>query len=129
MKKEIIRREAIKFKDSGRTYKETTQFLKERFDYSITKMTLIRWMKRLNTSDWDLRDISQRPNKLSIKFSEANKEVVCNIRKKFGYDPKKTRIQAQNEGADMSISTVKRIIKQTGLSKGGFVRKDINLKN
>jgi transposase len=118
MKKEIIRREAIKFKNSGRTYKETIQFLKERFDYSITKMTLIRWMKRLDTSDWDFRDISQRPNKLSIKFSEADKEVVCSIRKKFGYGSKKIKIQAQNEGIDMSISTVKRIIKQTGLSKG-----------
>jgi transposase InsO family protein len=118
MKKEIIRREAIKFKNSGRTHKETIHFLKERFDYTVTKMTLIRWMKRLDTSDWDLRDTSQRPNKLSVKFSEADKEVVSRIRKKFGYGPKKTRIQAQNEGIDMSISTVKRIIKQTGLSKG-----------
>ena len=118
MKKEIIRREAIKYKNSGKTYKDTIRFLKERFDYSVTKMTLIRWIKKVCTTDWDLSDIPKIPNKLPIKFSEEEKEVVEGIRKNFGYGPKKTRIQAQNKGIDMSISTVKRIIKQTGLSKG-----------
>ncbi len=121
MKKEIIRREAIKYKNSGKTYKETIQFLKEKFSHSVTKMTLIRWMNRLYSSDWDLRDTSQKPSKLAVKFSEEEKKIVEKIRKNFGYGPKKTRIQAQNEGIDMSVSTVKRIIKQTGLSKGSVM--------
>ena len=118
MKKEIIRREAIKYKLKGNTYKQVIDFLKERFDYSVTKMTLIRWMKRVQETEWDFKDISQKPSKLPIKFSEEEKRVVEMIRKRFGYGPKKTRIQTQEEGIDMSISTIKRIIKQTGLSKG-----------
>jgi len=119
MKKEVIRREAIKYKLKGKTYKEAIEFLKERFDYSVTKMTLIRWMKRLNEDDnWDLKDTSQKPSKLPIKFSKQDKEEVSRIRKKFGYGPKKTRIQAQRSGIRMSLSTIKRIIKSSGLSKG-----------
>jgi hypothetical protein len=118
MKKEFIRREAIKYKNSGKTYKETIVFLKEEFDYSVTKMTLIRWMKRMYTTEWDLRDSLQIPKKLPIKFSDKEREVVIRIRKNFSYGPKKTRIQAQREGIDMSISTIKRIIKGSGLSKG-----------
>ena len=51
---------------------------------------------------------------------KTNKECqkLLGIRKNFGYGPKKTRIQAQSEGVEMSVSTVKRIIKQTGLSRG-----------
>ena len=118
MKKEIIRREAIKYKLKGNTYKQVIDFLKERFDYSVTKMTLIRWMKRVQETEWDLRDTSQKPSKLPIKFSKREKEIVTRIRKRFGYGPKKTRIQAQKEGVQMSISTIKRIIKSSGLSKG-----------
>lgn len=117
MKKHTVRREAIKYFENH-TYEETITYLKKRFDYDITRMTLYRWIKRLEADGWDLKDLSQRPNKLPVKFLEKEKNVVERIRKNFGYGPKKIRIQAQNEGVDMSISTVKRIIKQTGLSKG-----------
>ncbi|MBU0761306.1 MAG: DDE-type integrase/transposase/recombinase [Nanoarchaeota archaeon] len=118
MKKYVIRKEFLKLKINGKSYSQCKNELKERFGKNLTTRTLKNWWKRFNEREWDLEDISQRPNKLSIKFSEADKEVVCRIRKNFGYGPKKVRIQAQNEGVDMSISTVKRIIKQTGLSKG-----------
>ena len=118
MKKPIIRREFFKLKIHGRSYKECQEELENRFGKRFAIRTLKRWQKRLNETEWDLNDISQIPNKLPIKFSEEEKEIVERIRKNFGYGPKKTRIQAQNEGIDMSISTVKRIIKQTGLSKG-----------
>src|SRR3989344_1162990 len=118
MKKPIIRREFFKLKIHGRSYKECQEELENRFGKRFTIRTLKRWQKRLNETEWDLNDIPQIPNKLPIKFSEEEKEIVERIRKNFGYGPKKTRIQAQNEGIDMSISTVKRIIKQTGLSKG-----------
>ena len=118
MKKPIIRREFFKLKIHGRSYKECQEELENRFGKRFTIRTLKRWQKRLNETEWDLNDIPQIPNKLPIKFSEEEKEIVERIRKNFCYGPKKTRIQAQNEGIDMSISTVKRIIKQTGLSKG-----------
>ena len=82
MKKEIIRREAIKLKLQNKTSKEITIYLKQRFDYSLTRMTLNRWMKRFNQTDWDFRDISQRPKTIHHKFTEENKITVIAQRKK-----------------------------------------------
>jgi len=115
MKKSVLRREFIKLRIAGKTNKECQKLLGIDFD----RRTLRRWWNRFNEEDkWDLEDADKTPNKIQIKFTSREREVVTKIGKKFGYGPKKTRIQAQNGGVDMSISTVKRIIKQTGLSKG-----------
>ncbi len=115
MKKAVLRREFIKLRIAGKTNKECQKLLGINFD----RRTLRRWWNRFNEQDnWDLEDADKTPDKLRIKFSDREKEVVERIRKNFGYGPKKTRIQSQSEGVEMSISTVKRIIKQTGLSRG-----------
>ena len=112
MQKHAKRREFLKLKSSGLSYKKCQIELKERFGITVTVLTLKRWNKRFLTDDeWDLRDINQRPEKLNSKFSTKEKESVSEIRKRFGYGPKKTRIQALKTGVDMSISTIKRIIK------------------
>ena len=119
MQKHAKRREFLKIKNKGLSYRQCQIELKEKFGIDITVLTLKRWNKRFIMDDnWDLKDTSQKPKKLNLKFTEKERRVIEKIRKNFGYGPKKTRIQAQNEGVDMSISTVKRIIKQTGLSKG-----------
>jgi len=119
MEKYLIRREFIKLMIKGKANKECEKIIREKYSVSFNKRTLRRWWKRFNgSSEWDLKDTSQKPANLPIKFSEEEKEVVEKVRKNFGYGPKKTRIQVQNEGINMSISTVKRIIKQTGLSRG-----------
>ena len=56
VKKEIIRREAIKLKIQNKKNKEIISYLKERFGYSVTKMTFCRWMNRLNQTECDFRD-------------------------------------------------------------------------
>jgi len=85
LKKEIIRREAIKLKLQGKTYPETITFLKERFSYSVTRMTLINWMNRFDNSNWDLKDISSRPHNIHYKFTEKDRMNVVSLRKQEGY--------------------------------------------
>jgi transposase InsO family protein len=118
MRKDIVRREAMKFFHKDHTYEETIKHLKENFNFKITRMTLYRWIKRFETNEWDFMDISQRPSKLPIKYSEEDQKVVIDLRKRFKYGAKKIRILAQGEGANMSISTIKRVIKGSGLSRG-----------
>ena len=118
MKKDIIRREAVKLKILGKSYKEIIDFLKQRFDYSVTKMTLINWMKRFNETDWNFRDISQRPHIINRKFTEQDRKVVVNCRKKEGYSSQKLRLKLQEQGIFMSESTIKGIVKGHGLSNG-----------
>ena len=118
MKKEIIRREAIKFKLHGKTYKEIITFLKERFDYSVTKMTLINWMKRFDNSEWDLKDISTKPHKIHYRFTEKDRMNVVSLRKQYGYSSQKLRIKLTEKKIFMSESTVKMIVKDNHLSNG-----------
>jgi len=79
---------------------------------------LKNWWKRFNETDWNLKDTSQKPNNLQTKFSEENKKELINLRKIYGYGPKKLRIQLQRKKIFISVTTIKRIIKSSGLSKG-----------
>lgn len=115
MKREIIRREAIKLKLQNKTSKEIIDYLKQRFDYPITRMTLSRWMNRFNQTEWDFKDISQRPKTIHKKFTEQDKLLVVEQRKKQGYSSQKLRINLRNKNIFMSESTIKRIVKGYGL--------------
>jgi transposase InsO family protein len=118
LKREIIRREAIKLKLQNKTSKEIIDYLKQRFDYPITRMTLSRWMNRFNQTEWDFKDISQRPKTIHKKFTEQDKLLVVEQRKKQGYSSQKLRINLRNKNIFMSESTIKRIVKGYGLSNG-----------
>jgi len=118
LKKEIIRREAIKLRLQGKTYKEIIAFLKERFDYFTTKRTLINWMKKFNETDWDFRDNSQRPKTIHYKFTDKDRMNVVSLRKQYGYSSQKLRIKLQEKKIFMSESTVKMIVKDNHLSNG-----------
>ncbi len=119
MKKHATRKEFLKLKNKNYSYKKCQIALEEKFGIIKSIRTLKRWNKRFQTDDcWDLRDTCQKPDVIQEKFSKEDKKSVSEIRKRFGYGPKKTRIQAQRMGIRMSLSTVKRIIKSSGLSKG-----------
>lgn len=118
MKREIIRREAIKLKLQNKTSKEIIESIKQRFDYSITRMTISRWINKFNNSEWDFRDISQRPKTIHKKFSEVEKKAVVELRIKEGFSSQKLRINLRNKNIFMSESTIKRIVKDNHLSKG-----------
>ena len=49
IKKEIIRRETIKLKLQNKSNKEIINSIKECFDYDLTRMTIYRWMKRIQS--------------------------------------------------------------------------------
>jgi len=57
MKKEIIRREALKEINKGKTHKEVLDFLMRKYDYKCSKSTLKNWKRRLIQEEgWDLKD-------------------------------------------------------------------------
>lgn len=118
MRKEIIRREVVKYKLQGKTYREIIDLVWQRFEWRITKRTLINWMKRFDETDWDFRDKSQRPNTIHFKFNSEQKLVVVGLRKSYGYSSQKLRIKLQEKGIFMSESYVKQIIKLNNLSRG-----------
>lgn len=118
MKKHIIRKEFLKLKIKGFSYNHCRNILKERFNCDVSLVTLKRWWKRFNISNWDLRDTSQKPHRLPIKFSIEDRKLVERYRKEHGYSANQLRIVLQEKGIFMSESTIKRIVKEAGLSRG-----------
>jgi len=89
MKKENIRKEFFKLRIKNHSYNQCRKILRVRFDYSITKRTLQRWIKRLNETEWDLRDKSSRPKKISTKITKEDEKKIIEIKQKTGWGERK----------------------------------------
>ena len=122
MKKEIIRREAIKLKLLEKRYSIISLLIEERFDYKVSPRTIIRWYKRFEQEDWDFKSKSTRPNKVYYKFTDEDKQEIIKIRKLTGWDSK--RIKKYLEGKDifMSKSYIEAMIRNSNLSRGSKMK-------
>jgi putative transposase len=105
-------------KSRGYSYKECQKIIEERYQIKKSIETLKRWWKRFNTSEWDFKDISQRPKTIHYKFDNKQKDIAVNLRKAFGYSSQKLKIKLQEKGIFMSESYVKQIVKNNHLSRG-----------
>lgn len=118
MKKEIVRREFLKWKIKGLSYFVCKKKIKEDFEDEFSILTLKRWWKRFNKTSWDLKDKSTKPKTIHYKFSKKEKKKVISIRKKTAYSAKQIRIKLQEKGIIMSESFIKTLVKDEGLSRG-----------
>lgn len=118
MKKHIIRREFLKLKISGKSYKECREELLDRYEVLFTTRTLKRWWKRFERGEWNLLDTSQRPKTIHLKFNKKDKSEVIGLRKQTGHSAKQIRVILQEKGIIMSDSYIKQVIKGAGLSRG-----------
>jgi len=120
MKKHLYRREFLKLK-SNKTYEDCKKYLEVKFNRKFSIRTLKRWNKRFLTSEWDLNDITQRPEKIYHKFDKQTKEIVVELRKKYGYSAHQLRIKLEEIEIFMSVSYIKKIIREVGLSRGNKI--------
>ena len=89
MKKEEIRREFFKLKIKGFTLKKCKNILLAQFGYEVSKRTLQRWNKRLNETEWNLKDNSKKPKTIHTKLTTEIEERVIKIRNKTGWGENK----------------------------------------
>jgi len=118
MKKYVIRKEFFKLRLKGKSYKECQEELEIKFERKHSLITLKRWWKRFNNSEWDLMDVSQRPRVIHYKFDVNTEMLVVKLRKRYGYSANQLRIKLKEKGIEISEATLKRIIKKHGLSRG-----------
>ena len=105
MKKEKIRLEYFKLRNKGHSYSQCKVILKAKFEYDVSRKTLIRWSKRLATNEWDLKDKSRRPKKIYYKITPEIESKVIQLRNKTGYGAKKLSTYV-----DISHESVNRIL-------------------
>ena len=89
MKKEEIRKEFFKLRIKQHSYSQCRRILKAKHNYDITLRTLRRWNKRLNETEWDLRDSSKRPKTIHCKITPEIEKKVIFIREKTGWGENK----------------------------------------
>lgn len=118
VKKELVRKRAIKLRLRKKRYPVISEILEEEFDYKITIKTLKRWFEKfMKEDDWDLKDKSTKPNKIYYKFTDEDKKEVINLRKLTGWDSKRISKILRKKGIFMSKSYVELIIRNANLQK------------
>ena len=85
MQKDEIRKEFFKLKIKGFSYSQCKKILKGRFNYDVSKRTLQRWIKLLDSGKWNLLDKSRKPHKIHIKITKEIEKKVISLRNKTGF--------------------------------------------
>jgi len=91
MKKRDIRKEFFKLRVKHHSYAQCRKILKAKYNYEISRRTLIRWTKRLNETEWDLKDKSTKPKNIHYKITPQIEKKVLDIRAKTGFGQDKIR--------------------------------------
>ena len=112
MKKEEIRKEFFKLKIKNHSYSQCRKIFFAQFAFEISKRTLQRWNKKLNETEWDLKDKPTKPTTIHYKInSEIEKEVI-RIRKQTGWGANKISQFVK----EISESSIKRILTKSKLT-------------
>lgn len=118
MKKEEVRREAIKLRFKYKSYARIQNILEEKYDYKVSRKTIKLWWNKFNHGNWNLRDDSTKPKLIHYKFYTEELEQVITLRKIKGYSSYQLRRKLKEKGIFISESTIKRTIRDVGLSRG-----------
>jgi|TARA_Y100000310_G_scaffold331254_1_gene404498 putative transposase len=121
-KKEIVRREFLKLKLKGLSYKECKLQLEQEFELICAIRTLKYWFKRFNTTEWNLRDSSTRPLTTPPTVPLENEVRVVSLREETGWGSYKIKHHLERKGIKISESSIKRIVGRHSLSRGSAMK-------
>jgi putative transposase len=113
MQKEEIRKEFFKLKIKGFSYSQCKKILKGRFNYAVSKRTLQRWIKRLDSGNWDLLDTSKRPHIIHTKITNEIEQSVISLRNITGFGCDKLVLYLSN--IDISARSIHTILRRNKL--------------
>ena len=91
MKKEEIRKEFFKLRIKHHSYSQCKKILKAQFNCEVSLRTLQRWTKRLNETEWNLKDKSTKPKTIHYKITPEIEKRVLDIRNKTGFGQDKIK--------------------------------------
>ena len=115
MKKEEVRKEFFKLKNKNHSYSQCRRVLKATCDFEVSERTLKRWVKLLDTGNWDLKDKSRKPNLIHYKITPAIGQEVISLRKQTGWGCEKLLTQLSHLG--ISRISINRILQKQNLCK------------
>ena len=86
-------------------------------EYGISRPTGYRWVGRYRDSGdlRSLRDRSRRPHRSPYRTLAAVEERVVSVRQHYGWGAKKLHILLEEEGIELGVATIHRILARRGL--------------
>jgi transposase InsO family protein len=121
MKKEELRKEYFKLRNKGHANNQCRKILKAKYDFEVNIRTLRRWTRKLNNSEWDLRDKSTRPRTIHTKITPKIEKKVLDIRTKTGWGEDQIK-----EYVDVSGWSVNKILNKHNLTAPSSRKKKRN---
>src|SRR3989344_226040 len=112
MKKEEIRKEFFKLRIKHHSYAQCRKIILAQFGYEISKRTLQRWNKRLNETEWDLKDKSKRPKTINYKLNIEIEKKIISLRNKTGFGEHKI----VNYFPEISHATIYKVLSKNNLT-------------
>lgn len=85
MKKEEIRKEYFQLRIKRHSINQCRKILFAQFGFEVSKRTLQRWNKKLNETEWNLKDKSKKPTIMHYKITSEMEEKIINLRNKTGF--------------------------------------------
>jgi len=122
MRKETIRKEYFKLRLKGHTNNQCRKILAVKNNHEVTRRTLRRWTRRLNETEWNLKDKSRKPKTIHTKVTYKIEEKIIKIRNRTGWGA----IKINQMVNDVSESTIKRALRRHKLCRPSNRRKKRN---
>jgi transposase InsO family protein len=89
MKKEDIRKEYFKLRIRRHSQNQCRKIIFAQFGFEVSKRTLQRWTKKLNETEWDLKDKSRTPKRIYYKITSKIEDKIIFLRNKTGWGENK----------------------------------------
>lgn len=85
-------------------------------EFEIARSTGWRWLKRLEGCGRieDLAEKSRRPGHSPNETAEADQKRVMALREQYGWGAMKLQVMLQQQGLDLTVSTINRILRRRG---------------
>ena len=111
MKKEEIRKAYFKLRIKGHTNNQCRKILYAKYNFEVNIRTLRRWTKKLNETEWNLKDKSKKPKIIPRKITKEIENKIISIRNKTGFGAEKIE-----NFVNLSHTSINKILKKNKLT-------------
>ena len=112
MKKEEIRKEYLKLRIKGHTNNQCRKILVAKYGFEVNIRTLRRWTKRVNETDWDLKNKSTLPKTIHRKITHEIEKKIIILKIKTGWGERKIE-----NFVNLSHTTINKILNKHKLTE------------
>ena len=110
MKKEEIRKEYFQLRIKGHSQNQCRKIILAKFEFEVSKRTLQRWTKRINETEWNLKDNSKRPKKIYYKTNSELENQIIFLKNTTGWGAEKIESLV-----NLSHTTINKILQKNNL--------------